>query len=84
MRELEDDITNEKKMILVGYSRYNNAQTAQELIPFKNGRKLSDRIVTCINCSPGLSIGIIDALWGCKIDDATHKTCRKIEKLESF
>jgi hypothetical protein len=82
IKYLNDESTNEEKIVLIGNTNKNSTKTATELIKYESGFRLSEMLATCSNCeNDDLNIGIKEGYWYCKSSNE-NSDCTKISTLQ--
>jgi hypothetical protein len=82
IKYLNDESTNEEKIVLIGNTNKNSTKTATELIKYESGLRLSEMLATCSNCeNDDLNIGIKEGYWYCKSSNE-NSDCTKISTLQ--
>jgi hypothetical protein len=82
IKTIRDNSSNEDYLVLVASTSNINAYSGKVIRSFKDGFKLSDKTVTCVNCGPEFQGELVDGEWICANKGESTDGCIKTSTLD--
>jgi hypothetical protein len=82
IKTIRDNSSNEDYLVLVASTSNINVYSGKVIRSFKDGFKLSDKTVTCVNCGPEFQGELVDGDWICANKGESTDGCIKTSTLD--
>ncbi len=80
---IRDNSSNEDYLILVASTSNSNAFSGKIISSFKDGFKINNKSVTCINCGPEFKGELVDGTWICADNGDKIDGCIKASTIKN-